>query len=277
LRNKGPAHPDLGEASAFDLLWAKDSWPLLSTSQGVPILNLYLNPASVTLSESAMPVSQPSERITVVLLAENRLLREALFRILNRKSGIRVVASFCFSEQALKLVAAAAPRVLLLDADSLSCSGGHIMRETHEELPATKVVVMGGDPDGETFLRIVRSGAVGYLTKDASPTEIEAAVCSVVAGEAVCPPKLCLTLFSYVAGQGKQIPGFYGKLQFGLTGREQQLVMMMGRGLRNKEIADELNLSDQTVKHHVHHVLRKLGARDRLSAVEVCRLHGMSV
>jgi two-component system, NarL family, nitrate/nitrite response regulator NarP len=52
---------------------------------------------------------------------------------------------------------------------------------------------------------------------------------------------------------------------------------MMGRGLRNKEIAGQLNLSDQTVKQHVHHVLQKLGARDRLAAVELCRLHGMTV
>jgi len=135
--------------------------------------------------------------------------------------------------------------------------------------------MVGMDADKEIFLRVVRVGAAGYLLKDASAQEIAAAVRRVAKDEAICSPMLLTVLFQYVAQQCQQLPGFYGKLQFGLTGREQQLVSMMGRGLRNKEIANELNLSDQTVKHHVHHVLRKLGVSGRLAAVEVCRLHGM--
>jgi DNA-binding NarL/FixJ family response regulator len=94
---------------------------------------------------------------------------------------------------------------------------------------------------------------------------------SAATDEAVCPPRLCLALFECIARQWAQIPRFNGKHTFGLTRREQQLVEMIGGGLTNKEIANELNLSDQTVKNHIHRILKKLGVSDRLSAVEVCR------
>ncbi len=213
--------------------------------------------------------------LEVLLLAENRLVREALTRALNKKGDMRVNALPEFTAEELRSTGEAEPDVLLLDADVFASGGGQIVEEAQRTFPTVKVIVLGMDADKETFLRAVRGGAAGYLLKDASAAEIAEAVRAVARDEAVCPPKLCSVLFSYIAQQCKQLPGFYGKLQFGLTLREQQLLAMMGRGLRNKEIASELNVSDQTVKHHVHHVLRKLGASDRVEAVEVCRLHGM--
>jgi two-component system, NarL family, nitrate/nitrite response regulator NarL len=94
--------------------------------------------------------------------------------------------------------------------------------------------------------------------------------------EAVCPPRLCLALFECIARQWAQMPRFNSTHTFGLTRREQELVEMIGCGLTNKEIANELNLSDQTVKNHIHRILKKLGVRDRLSAVEVCRVTRLS-
>jgi two-component system response regulator DevR len=222
-----------------------------------------------------MTEEPPQGTIDVLLLAENRLVREALTRALNKKGDIRVTASTSFSLQELKSATGARPHVLLMDSDIFADSEAQTIEEAQRALPGLQVVMLGMDADKEAFLNAVRCGAAGYLLKDASATEIADAVRSVVKGEAVCPPKLCRVLFSYIAQQSKQLPGFFGKLQFGLTIREQQLIAMMGQGLRNKEIASALNLSDQTVKHHVPHLLHKLGASDRVAAVEVCRLHGM--
>ena len=213
--------------------------------------------------------------IEVLLLAENRLVREALTRALNKKGDMHVSASAEFLPEQLKPGGTAEPDVLLLEADVFADGSMQNIEEFQSVFPGVKVVMLGMDADKEIFLRAVRAGASGYLLKDASAAEIADAVRAVTKEEAVCPPKLCSFLFGYVAQQSKQLPGFYGRLQFGLTIREQQMVAMIGRGLRNKEIASELNVSDQTVKHHVHHVLRKLGASDRIEAVEVCRLHGM--
>ena len=212
--------------------------------------------------------------IEVLLLSGNRLVREALTRALNKKGDMHVTASAEFSQEPRKAASTPYADVLLLDADILA-DGIPSIETLQNVFPAAKYIMLGMDADKEVFLRSVRCGAAGYLLKDASAAEIGDAVRAVVRDEAVCPPKLCSLLFSYIAQQSKQLPGFYGKLQFGLTIREQQLLALIGRGLRNKEIASELNLSDQTVKHHVHHMLRKLGASDRVEAVEVCRLHGM--
>lgn len=213
--------------------------------------------------------------IEVLLLSENRLVREALTRALHKKGDMHVNAPAEFSTEQWSGRGVAQPHVLLLDADSFAGGEPQSVEWFQRAFPGARVVMLGMDADKEVFLHAVRNGATGYLLKDASAAEIGEAVRAVVRDEAVCPPKLCGFLFSYIAQQSKQLPGFYGRLQFGLTIREQQLVAMMGRGLRNKEIASELNVSDQTVKHHVHHVLRKLGASDRVEAVEVCRLHGM--
>jgi DNA-binding NarL/FixJ family response regulator len=213
--------------------------------------------------------------VEVLLLAENRLVREALTRALNKKGDMHVSASAEFPPEPPRATGVRKPDVLLLEADVFADGGIESIELLQSIFPGIKVVMLGMDADKEIFLRAVRGGAVGYLLKDASAAEIADAVRAVAKEEAVCPAKLCSVLFCYIAQQSKQLPGFYGKLQFGLTIREQQMVAMMGRGLRNKEIANELNVSDQTVKHHVHHVLRKLGASDRVEAVEVCRLHGM--
>ena len=215
--------------------------------------------------------------VDVFLLAENRLLREALTKILKKKNNIRVVGAARFSPEALRQITDVAAQVLIVDSAAFTFSGVQIITRARKEIPSLKVVMVGMESDKEIFLRTVRAGIAGYLLKDASASEIAEAVHSVATGqEAVCPPNLCLVLFEYAARQSKQSPVFFSNLQLGLSRREQELVQLISCGLSNKEIANQLNLSDQTVKNHIHRILRKLGASDRLAAVEVCRAQGMS-
>jgi DNA-binding NarL/FixJ family response regulator len=212
-------------------------------------------------------------RIAVFLLAENRLLREALARILNKKNDITVVGAAACSPTYIEAIAAVSTRVLLFDASDATTSLAFI-RTIREALPELKVVMIGMEPNRELFLQAVREGVAGYLLKDATAADVAAAVRSVANHCAVCPPELCQALFDYVAQQRTMFPSFFVKQQFGLTRREQQLVEMIGRGFTNKEIAGDLGLSEQTVKNHIHRVLRKVGVRDRLAAVEACRTQG---
>ncbi len=214
--------------------------------------------------------------IAVFLLAENRLLREALARILSKKSDIRVVGAAAFSSQVVEDIAAASPDVLLFDCLPFVLSDLGFVQEARRAAPELKVVMIGMEPDKDMFLQAVREGVVGYMLKDASAMEVAAAVRSVVNDEAVCPPSLCLALFQHLARQKSHMPSFLIKQQLGLTRREQQLVSLISRGLTNKEIATELNLAEQTVKNHVHRMLRKVGATDRLAVVDLCRIQGFS-
>lgn len=213
--------------------------------------------------------------VQVFILAENRLLREALARILNKKNDIRVVGASAFAPDIVQQIVAAATHVLLCDSATVALSELRLVPEVRAAQPDLKVVMVGMEAEPGTFLKAVRDGIVGYVLKDASAMEVAACVRSVANGEAVCPPVLCMTLFEQLANPMPQSTAFLFKHDLGLTRREQQLVQMISRSLTNKEIAAQLNLSEQTVKNHVHRMLRKLGARDRLGAVERCRQPGV--
>ena len=215
---------------------------------------------------SSAPVSSASaDKICVYLLAENRLLREALARILSKKPDICVTGSSPFSLGVFDEIVAVSPDVLLFDCMPFTSCDPGLISELRKSLPHIRVVMIGMEGDRDLFLRAVREGAVGYVLKDASAVEVAMAV----------PPSLCMGLFDYVSQQSRVLPTFRAKQQLGLTRREQQLVEMIGRGLTNKEIAQQLNVAEQTIKNHVHRMLRKVGVSDRLAVVDLCRTQGL--
>jgi DNA-binding NarL/FixJ family response regulator len=211
--------------------------------------------------------------INVFLLAENRLLREALARVLDNKNDIRVVAAVAYDASVTERVRELGPTILALDSSVFARIGLDIVTSVRSAVLDIKILLVGMDSDRETFLRCVRAGVSGYVLKEASANEVAAAVRSVAYDGAVCPSKFCAALFEQIANPCLQL--YRGKTQLGLTRREQQLVKMISQGLSNKEIANQLNLSEQTVKNHIHRIMRKVGASDRLSAVEVCRVEGI--
>ena len=204
----------------------------------------------------------------VYLLAENRLFREALTRILNKKGDIRVVGASALGSDVSLRIAELHPDILLADATAISVADGQVVPELRKTLPEMKVVMIAMDPDRELFLHAIRQGVLGYVLKDASALEVAAAVRAVINQEAVCPPGLLSVLFDSVAQSQAACPTAQVKRELGLSRREQQLIHMISEGLTNKEIAARLNLSEQTVKNHVHRMLRKVGATDRLMIVE---------
>jgi len=220
--------------------------------------------------------TQLSENIKVLVVAENRLLREALARVLRKDNGIRVVSAIDFASETVKQIAQAKPQVLILDPTGFESSSAQVVVQAIREVQSLKVVLIGMEADDVAFLRWVRAGIAGYLLKNASANEVVVAVNSTARGRAVCPPELCLMLFNWVARQEIPISNLNGKLQLGLTQREMQILRIISCGLSNKEIATQLNLSEQTVKNHVHRLLRKLGAANRQAALELFHLQGLT-
>ena len=218
-------------------------------------------------------MTQLVERTPVFLLAENRLLREALTRILAKKSDIEIVGAIPCTPSALQRIADARPQVLLFDPADTN-SGLAFLRMVRQTMPSLRVILIGMDENSAFLIAAIREGVAGYMMMEASASEIIAAVRVVIGGGAVCPPQLCQTLFTHIAAQRSSVPSFEIQNQLGLTRREQQLVEMVSRGFTNKEIASKLNLSEQTIKNHIHRMLQKVGARNRLQAVEAFRTRG---
>jgi len=115
---------------------------------------------------------------------------------------------------------------------------------------------------------------MGYILKDASAAEVVSGVQAVSQGQAVCPPQLFAHLFRAFSREWTAIPSARIKLEFGLTRRQQQLVPLIAQGLTNKEIATRLNLSEQTVKNHIHGIMRRVGADDRMQVIDLTRYSG---
>jgi DNA-binding NarL/FixJ family response regulator len=217
------------------------------------------------------------DRLGVFIVVGNRLLREALTRILNQRTDLRVLAALGFFSEAVEQLPNSGADVLLLDSILAPLSEPESVRQLCELATGVKLILLGAEEDEELFLQAVRAGVVGYVPRAASAADVLAAVRSVVQDEVACPPRLCRFLFSYVAQQWNRFPNGHAKARLGLTRREQQLIPMIAQGLTNKEIAGHLNLSEQTVKNHVHRILRKVGSDDRLDVVDICRAQGWAL
>src|SRR5713101_2120593 len=216
------------------------------------------------------------EASTIFLLAENRLLREAISRLLYKKSGISIVGECGYSDTAVQQIAESCCEILLLDNTTIS-SKPDLIRSLLETLPELSVILIGVDEKEEDFLNAVRSGVVGYIPREASAMDVVNAVRAVARGEAICPPQLTLSLFLQISKRAREVPSFRTRAEFGLTRRQQQLLSYVAKGWTNKEIASNLNLSEQTVKNHIHRILRQVDADDRYQAVETIRACGLLV
>ena len=212
--------------------------------------------------------------IKVFLVSGNRLLREALSKILGRRADLRVLACVSFGPTVLSEVAELQPDVVVIESQLLDRSGRDTVLAILKSQPAVRVLAFGTNSDDNCFLSGVRAGIAGYLTQDASAAEISTAVRTVAHGGAVCPPRLCRTLFDEIARGpfGAALPPV--SIRRGVSRREQQILELVEAGLGNKDIATELRLSEQTVKNHMQRVFRRLGVGDRLEAVELCREQG---
>ena len=202
------------------------------------------------------------------------MLRETLARLLSRKGDLNVCGVSPCVPDTTPSVAASGADVLILDSVTARLSDCAIIFEIVSQIPSVRVVLIDMDNDPEIFLECVRAGAVGYLLKDASAAEVISGVQAVAQGQAVCPPHLSMHLFRAFSRQWTAIPSARIKLEFGLTRRQQQLVPLIAQGLTNKEIASHLNLSEQTVKNHIHGIMQRVGADDRLEVIDRTRFRG---
>jgi DNA-binding NarL/FixJ family response regulator len=159
----------------------------------------------------------------------------------------------------------------------MTLSRSNLLVDVLQVVPDLKILLLDAEENEDAFLAAVRAGALGYLPKEVSTQEVVAAVRAAANGEAVCPPRLCLSLFRYIAGQARGIRPCRGPRGLGLTRRQQELVAFIAKGWSNKEIAGNLNLSEQTVKNHVHRILRQLSVENRYEAVEASRAGGLLV
>lgn len=218
----------------------------------------------------------PSSSIRTFLLIENRLLREALVRLFCKRADLMVVGQCDHAEVTARRVLESNCDVLVIDSLQTALLPTNIALESRGHASFRAVVIAMDSNEGQ-FLAAVRSGVTGYLLQDASASDVVAAVRAVYRGEAVCPPQLCSALFRFVAHMVDEIPVKRSAPRPDLTLRQQQLMALVAKGLTNKEIASQLNLSEFTVRNHIHRILKQVDAGSRSEAVETIRAHGYAI
>jgi DNA-binding NarL/FixJ family response regulator len=216
-------------------------------------------------------------RSRVYIAAENRLLREALSRMLTRQGDIDVVGFSSTGPFRVEGLIEEKADILLLTSRGSLGEDVFVIRQVRLTAPTVRILLVGMTEDETEFFQYVRAGIRGYLPRDASAEDVLEATHAVQAGEAVCPGSLCALLFRFFEREATSVHSAAIHPRLGLTRREQQIVPLIAQGLTNKEIANQFCLSEQTVKNHLYRMKHKVGAGDRFGIVHLCRTQGFLV
>jgi DNA-binding NarL/FixJ family response regulator len=206
----------------------------------------------------------------IFIVCCNRLLRETIARILKKKTDFEIVATQAPGSTPREQIFDSGANVLVLDSLEFLLANQKYPGGAVFSGRALTCVLVAMEDDHNNFVAAVRRGARGYVLQDASAADVVSAIRAAAEGQVVCPPSYTRVLCDFVATHSENLPISRKRQKWGLTPREQQLIPLIGRGLSNKEIANCLGVSEQTVKNHVHRILRKIGVSDRLSVFEVC-------
>jgi DNA-binding NarL/FixJ family response regulator len=205
--------------------------------------------------------------IRVLLVDDQALLRTGFRMVLGAEPGLTVVGEAGDGVEAVELARRLQPDVVLMDIRMPKLDGVEATRRIMAaELPTRVLVLTTFDLD-EYVVGALRAGASGFVTKDVPAEDLVDAIRVVAAGEAVVAPRVLRRLLDQYAGHLPNPSAAAPAVFAGLTEREQEVLVLIARGLSNAEIAKELFVSETTVKTHVGHVLTKLGVRDRVQAV----------
>ena len=214
------------------------------------------------------------DKIRVVIAEDERLTREMLGRLLTLEDDMEVVGSAADGAKALSVVRAQKPDVLLTDIGMPEVTGIQLTDLLRREMPAVGVVILTIYNDDERVFAAIKAGARGYVLKDSPPEETIAAVRAVARGEALLHPSLVgrvLLEFGRIATQKAADNAVFAEL----TDREREVLTEIGKGRRNKEIADALFISEKTVKNHISNIFAKLEVNSRAEAALLAARQGL--
>lgn len=203
-------------------------------------------------------------KIEIVISDDHTLFRHGLKRILSDYEDLEVVGEAADGTQAVALVERLQPDVVLMDVGMPGMSGPEATRRIRASHPETQVIMLTVSDRDEDLFASIKVGARGYLLKNAQTAELIEAIRRVHAGEAMVAPSLAVRLLEEFGTLAREAPP--QRRPDELTEREIEVLRLVAQGLGNKQIANQLSLSEHTVKSHLRHILDKLHLRSRAHA-----------
>ena len=208
--------------------------------------------------------------ITILLVDDHPIVREGLCAILSDEHDLRVVGEASSAEQALELAAQLSPNIGVLDVRLPGMSGVELCGALRQRVPTMRIVMLTSFPNEGAMVDALAAGAKGFVVKESDPAVLREAIHTVVAGGSYIDPRLTPKL-AIAAKRGRRTRG-----PFDLTLQELRVLELLPRGLTNREIGHSLGVSEQTIKTHLYHAMRKLNVRDRAHATAVAIREGLA-
>jgi DNA-binding NarL/FixJ family response regulator len=203
--------------------------------------------------------------ITILVADDEALLRGAFRTMLETEEDLEVVGEAADGRQAIEQARLRKPDVVLMDVRMPRMDGIEATRRLLEHGSGPRVLILTTFDIDEYVYKAMRVGASGFMLKNSPPDQLAAAIRTVAAGEALLAPSVTRRLFEEFVRRRRVVPSEAPEL-FELTERELEVLKLIARGLSNAEIAEQLTVSEATVRTHVNRILTKLGLRDRTQA-----------
>ncbi len=200
----------------------------------------------------------------ILIIEDNRVLREGISAMLNGQPDMRVVATIGSGNNIVRKVTQTKPHLILLDAGLKNFNELSVIESIRKNMPEAKVIGMGFIPSQSDIVEFVEAGAAGFILKDATVKEFLGTIRSVAQGVKILPPSLTGSLFSHVIELSLRKRKGLAINAVRMTRREREIIVLIADGLSNKEIAERLGIATHTVKSHVHNVMEKLALHSRL-------------
>jgi DNA-binding NarL/FixJ family response regulator len=214
-----------------------------------------------------MTSAETTDVVRVLIADDQALFRRGLYVVLGTEEGIDVVAEAENGEEAITKAEQLAPDVVLMDVRMPRVSGIEAARRIRDLLPTTRILMLTVSDEEDDLYAAIKAGANGYLLKEISVEEVAEAVRAVVQGQSLISPSMASKLlaeFNALARRASQQEQFPAPV---LTSRELEVLRLVARGMSNKEVAEQLYISENTVKNHVRNILEKLHLHSRMEAV----------
>jgi DNA-binding NarL/FixJ family response regulator len=214
------------------------------------------------VADAGVPAADP---IRVLIADDHALFRRGLNMVLESEPGIEVVAEAENGEDAVAKAEEFAPDVVLMDVRMPRLSGIEATRTIRDVIPTARILMLTVSDEEADLYEAIKAGANGYLLKEISIEEVADAIRAVMQGQSLISPSMASNLLTEFTALAKRAEEQFPAPR--LTEREMQVLKLVAKGMSNREIADNLFISENTVKNHVRSILEKLHLHSRMEAV----------
>lgn len=214
------------------------------------------------------------EELKLIIAEDEPVARQAMARLFDLETDIKVVGEAGNGEEAIELARRTLPDVILMDIRMPKLDGIRATQAIKQEMPNVAIVILTIYDDDANVFQAIKSGAIGYILKDSPIDETLKAVRAAYRGEGIMHPAIAARVMKEFARVHNQRTADM-EVFADLTDREREVLKLVASAKTNKEIAEELFISEKTVKNHISNILFKLQANDRTEAALYAAKHGL--